>query len=89
MQNKTYCSNYSILINITININIYKLTLPAFAFITVMKYCIIIIMLHILELLSMKKTWVKFQSCQVSWFDQDSPGFVMPVLVLFWLREKY
>ena len=28
-------------------------------------------------------------SCQVSWFDQDSPGFVMPVLVLFWLREKY
>ena len=30
-----------------------------------------------------------FHSCQVSWFDQDSPGFVMPVLVLFWLREKY
>ena len=28
-------------------------------------------------------------SCQVSWFDQDSPDFVMPVLVLFWLREKY
>ena len=63
MQNKTYCSNYSILINITININIYKLTLPAFAFITVMKYCIIIIMLHILELLSMKKTWVKLTEC--------------------------
>ena len=56
MQNKTYCSIYSILINITINSNIYKLTLPAFAFITVMKYCVIIIMLHILELLSMKKT---------------------------------
>ena len=63
MQNKTYCSNYSILINITINSNIYKLTLPAFAFITVMKYCVIIIMLHILELLSMKKTWVNALVC--------------------------
>ena len=31
----------------------------------------------------------EMHSCQVSWFDQDSPGFVMPVLVLFWLREKY
>ena len=38
-------------------------TLPAFAFITVMKYCIIIIMLHILELLSMKKTWVYALVC--------------------------
>ena len=76
-----------ILQSILIFINLHYI--PAFAFITVMKYCIIIIMLHILELLSMKNTWVKFQSCQVSWFDQDSPGFVMPVLVLFWLREKY
>ena len=41
--------------------------------------------------LAFKCSWwhPRVHSCQVSWFDQDSPGFVMPVLVLFRLREKY